>query len=91
MIFAYMDLTVMVDFLSLLKQRQCNSSGIIMTVFFEFLLSPQFVLPHSRGSSHGQTRVIRKTYDEDVYIQMMHESYELWVQLEREAGVELYR
>lgn len=78
-------------FLSLLKQRQSKSSGIIITVFFEFLLSPQFVLPHSRGSSHGQTRVIRKTYEEDFYIQMMHESYELWAQLEREAGVELYR
>ncbi|KTF71581.1 hypothetical protein cypCar_00047398, partial [Cyprinus carpio] len=55
------------------------------------LLLEQFVLPHSRGSSHGQTRVIRKTYEEDFYIQMMHESYELWAQLEREAGVELYR
>uniref|UniRef100_A0A673LA73 Pipecolic acid oxidase n=1 Tax=Sinocyclocheilus rhinocerous TaxID=307959 RepID=A0A673LA73_9TELE len=46
----------------------------------------QFVLPHSRGSSHGQTRVIRKTYEEDFYVQMMQESYELWAQLEREAG-----
>lgn len=55
------------------------------------LLLEQFVLPHSRGSSHGQTRVIRKTYEEDFYIQMMHESYELWAQLEREAGVELHR
>uniref|UniRef100_A0A671KUM2 Peroxisomal sarcosine oxidase n=1 Tax=Sinocyclocheilus anshuiensis TaxID=1608454 RepID=A0A671KUM2_9TELE len=53
------------------------------------LLLEQFVLPHSRGSSHGQTRVIRKTYEEDFYVQMMQESYELWAQLEREAGVEL--
>ncbi|XP_076832390.1 peroxisomal sarcosine oxidase isoform X2 [Brachyhypopomus gauderio] len=49
-----------------------------------------FVLPHSRGSSHGQTRIIRKAYDEDFYIRMMEESYELWAQLEREAGVKLF-
>ncbi|KTF80328.1 hypothetical protein cypCar_00024194 [Cyprinus carpio] len=35
-------------------------------------------------------QLIRKTYEEDFFIQMMQESYELWAQLEREAGVELY-
>ncbi|XP_035536242.1 peroxisomal sarcosine oxidase [Morone saxatilis] len=51
----------------------------------------QFVLPHSRGSSHGQTRIIRKAYEQDFYTHMMEECYELWAQLEREAGVKLYR
>lgn len=51
----------------------------------------QFILPHTRGSSHGQTRIIRKAYDQDFYVPMMQESYELWSQLEREAGVKLYR
>nr|XP_054590248.1 peroxisomal sarcosine oxidase isoform X2 [Nothobranchius furzeri] len=55
------------------------------------LLVEQFVLPHSRGSSHGQTRVIRKAYKQDFYIHMMEESYKLWTQLEEEAGVKLYR
>ncbi|XP_074496164.1 peroxisomal sarcosine oxidase [Sebastes fasciatus] len=55
------------------------------------LLLEQFVLPHTRGSSHGQTRIIRKAYDQDFYTNMMDESYELWAQLEREAGVKLYR
>ncbi|TRY86470.1 hypothetical protein DNTS_021043 [Danionella cerebrum] len=55
------------------------------------LLLEQFVLPHSRGSSHGQSRIIRKAYEEDFYTQMMQESYELWAQLEKEAGVELFR
>lgn len=54
-------------------------------------VSPQFLLPHSRGSSHGQTRIIRKAYVEDFYIDMIEESYELWEQLEKEAGVKLYR
>uniref|UniRef100_UPI0037E7E0C6 peroxisomal sarcosine oxidase n=1 Tax=Semicossyphus pulcher TaxID=241346 RepID=UPI0037E7E0C6 len=55
------------------------------------LLLEQFVLPHSRGSSHGQTRIIRKAYDQDFYAHMLDECYELWAQLEREAGVKLYR
>ncbi|KAI5626747.1 peroxisomal sarcosine oxidase, partial [Silurus asotus] len=55
------------------------------------LLLEQFVLPHTRGSSHGQTRIIRKSYAEDFYIHMLEESYELWAQLEKEAGMKLYR
>lgn len=51
----------------------------------------QFLLPHTRGSSHGQTRIIRKAYQQDFYIAMMHHAYELWAQLEKEAGVKLYR
>ncbi|XP_069581829.1 peroxisomal sarcosine oxidase, partial [Brachyistius frenatus] len=55
------------------------------------LLLEQFILPHTRGSSHGQTRIIRKAYEQDYYTHMMEECYELWAQLEREAGVKLYR
>uniref|UniRef100_A0A668AZP7 Peroxisomal sarcosine oxidase n=1 Tax=Myripristis murdjan TaxID=586833 RepID=A0A668AZP7_9TELE len=55
------------------------------------LLLEQFLLPHTRGSSHGQTRIIRKAYEEDFYTHMMEECYQLWAQLEREAGVKLYR
>ncbi|XP_047451090.1 peroxisomal sarcosine oxidase [Mugil cephalus] len=55
------------------------------------LLLEQFVLPHTRGSSHGQTRIIRYAYEQDFYINMMRECFQLWAQLEREAGVTLYR
>ncbi|XP_041653744.1 peroxisomal sarcosine oxidase isoform X1 [Cheilinus undulatus] len=55
------------------------------------LLLEQFVLPHTRGSSHGQTRIIRKAYDQDYYAIMLEECYKLWAQLEKEAGVRLYR
>ncbi|XP_017347212.1 peroxisomal sarcosine oxidase isoform X2 [Ictalurus punctatus] len=55
------------------------------------LLLEQFVQPHSRGSSHGQTRIIRKAYEQDFYTHMMEESFQLWTQLEKEAGVMLYR
>uniref|UniRef100_W5MBU8 Peroxisomal sarcosine oxidase n=2 Tax=Lepisosteus oculatus TaxID=7918 RepID=W5MBU8_LEPOC len=57
----------------------------------QVLLLEQFVLPHSRGSSHGQTRIIRKAYEQEFYTRMMEESYQLWEQLEKEANVQLYR
>ncbi|GCB65423.1 LOW QUALITY PROTEIN: peroxisomal sarcosine oxidase [Scyliorhinus torazame] len=55
------------------------------------LLIEQFTLPHSRGSSHGQTRIIRKSYFKAYYTQMMTECYQLWKQLEDEANVEIFR
>ncbi|XP_059852310.1 peroxisomal sarcosine oxidase isoform X2 [Delphinus delphis] len=55
------------------------------------LLLEQFFLPHSRGSSHGQSRIIRRAYPEDFYTQMMAECYQIWAQLEHEAGTQLYR
>ncbi|KAM9118003.1 peroxisomal sarcosine oxidase [Pangshura tecta] len=57
----------------------------------ETLLLEQFPLPHSRGSSHGQSRIIRYAYPQEHYAQMMAESYRLWEQLEAEAGARLYR
>ncbi|KAM6970250.1 peroxisomal sarcosine oxidase [Aplochiton taeniatus] len=54
------------------------------------LLLEQFLLPHSRGSSHGQTRIIRKAYEQDFYTQMMEECYQLWASLEAEARVTLF-
>ncbi|XP_027481270.1 peroxisomal sarcosine oxidase isoform X1 [Zalophus californianus] len=55
------------------------------------ILLEQFFLPHSRGSSHGQSRIIRRAYPEDFYTQMMDECYRIWAQLEREAGTQLHR
>ena len=47
----------------------------------------QFPCGHSRGSSHGQTRVIRQAYFEHPdYVPLLLRSYELWEQLERETG-----
>ncbi|XP_068765641.1 peroxisomal sarcosine oxidase [Struthio camelus] len=55
------------------------------------LLLEQFLLPHSRGSSHGQSRIIRSAYSQEHYARMMPESYRLWQQLEARAGTRLYR
>ncbi|XP_073902599.1 peroxisomal sarcosine oxidase isoform X2 [Castor canadensis] len=54
------------------------------------LLLEQFFLPHSRGSSHGQSRIIRKAYPEDFYTKMMDECYRIWAQVEHETGTQLH-
>nr|XP_036864301.1 peroxisomal sarcosine oxidase isoform X3 [Manis javanica] len=51
------------------------------------ILLEQFFLPHSRGSSHGQSRIIRRAYSKDFYTQMMEECYQMWAQLEHETGL----
>ncbi|XP_053940758.1 peroxisomal sarcosine oxidase [Cuculus canorus] len=55
------------------------------------LLLEQFILPHSRGSSHGQSRITRSAYAQATYARMMPDSFHLWQQLEAEAGTSLYR
>jgi len=50
----------------------------------------QFAPVHDLGSSHGQTRIIRKAYFEHPdYIPLLHRTYELWQVLERESGTRL--
>uniref|UniRef100_A0A670K9N4 Peroxisomal sarcosine oxidase n=1 Tax=Podarcis muralis TaxID=64176 RepID=A0A670K9N4_PODMU len=55
------------------------------------LLLEQFPLPHTRGSSHGQSRIIRTAYPQDYYTAMLGEAYRLWAELEEEAGTKLHR
>ena len=46
---------------------------------------------HDRGSSHGQTRIIRLAYFEHAdYVPLLRRAYELWSQLEQHAGRQLY-
>lgn len=52
----------------------------------------QFSSGHDRGSSHGETRIIRKAYFEHPnYVPLAVEAYDLWRDLERESGEELMR
>lgn len=50
----------------------------------------RFRLGHDRGSSHGESRIIRYTYPDLLYTQMMGAAYPLWADLEAEAGEELF-
>lgn len=50
----------------------------------------QFDLLHDLGSSHGLTRIIRLAYHEHPsYVPLLRRAYELWHDLEREAGERL--
>ena len=50
----------------------------------------QFSPPHHYGSSHGETRIIRQAIGEgEEYVPLALRSYELWREIEREAGKEL--
>ena len=46
---------------------------------------------HAFGSSHGETRIIRKAYFEHPdYVPLLHRAYELWRDLEASRGEQLY-
>jgi sarcosine oxidase len=50
----------------------------------------RFEIPHELGSSHGHTRIIRLAYFEHSdYVPLLRRSYELWRELESEAGEQL--
>jgi sarcosine oxidase len=51
----------------------------------------QFPPAHDRGSSHGQTRLIRQAYFEHPdYVPLVLRSYELWAELAQRRGSELF-
>lgn len=51
----------------------------------------QFQLVHDRGSSHGETRIIRQAYFEHPdYVPLLLRTYELWRQLEQGTGHTLF-
>ncbi|KAK6192550.1 hypothetical protein SNE40_003999 [Patella caerulea] len=54
------------------------------------LLLEQFPLPHSRGSSHGQSRITRRAYPQAIYSAMMKDSFEGWKILQEESGEKIY-
>jgi len=53
------------------------------------LLLEQFPLPHWRGSSHGQTRIIRSSYFRPYYTKMVGDANKMWKTIEAKAQQEL--
>jgi sarcosine oxidase len=50
----------------------------------------RFDIPHSFGSSHGQTRIIRLAYlEHPSYVGLLRRSYELWREIEGRVGEQL--
>jgi sarcosine oxidase len=53
------------------------------------VLVEQFELGHTRGASHGATRIFRLAYAEPEYVQLAQEALAGWRELERESGEQL--
>lgn len=51
----------------------------------------RFRPPHTRGSSHGYSRIIRQAYFEHPqYVPLVQRAYECWAELERLSGMRLF-
>ncbi|MFJ9211619.1 FAD-dependent oxidoreductase [Streptomyces sp. NPDC102264] len=55
------------------------------------LLLEQFDPGHHQGSSHGSARIVRRGYEDTLYTELTGRSFELWRELESDAGVPLLR
>ena len=52
----------------------------------------RFNPPHRRGSSHGQSRIIRQAYHENpLYVPLVKAAYPLWAELSELAGKPLFQ
>jgi sarcosine oxidase len=52
----------------------------------------RFQPPHTMGSSHGDSRIIREAYYEHpLYVPLVHRAYELWHELEVNSEDHIYR
>ena len=49
----------------------------------------QFELSHTRGSSHGGSRIFRLSYTDEYWVALAQRAYELWRELEHESGRQL--
>jgi monomeric sarcosine oxidase len=52
-------------------------------------LYEQFEVGHTRGSSHGRSRIVRLAYPDLEFVELAKESFAGWRELEQAAGVEL--
>jgi sarcosine oxidase len=69
--------------MGLATARALAQSGHHVTVY------EQFDLKHTRGSSHGSSRIFRLSYTDEYWIRLAQRAYELWHELERESGRQL--
>lgn len=55
------------------------------------LLLEQYAIAHTRGSSHGESRIFRYAYENPAYVRLAMQSRSLWQALETEANEQLLR
>ena len=55
----------------------------------DVLLVEQFEVGHTKGSSHGRSRIVRLAYPEVEFVELAKEAFVGWRELERESGRQL--
>jgi sarcosine oxidase len=55
----------------------------------EVTLLEQFEPGHTRGGSHGSSRIVRLSYDDPFYVDLAATGYDRWAELEDECGEQL--
>lgn len=53
------------------------------------LLLEQFEIGHNRGASHGESRIIRYSYEWTDYVKLAKDAFQLWHEVETEFGAPL--
>ena len=76
-------------------QRTLLLEQVLLTLWLYYTYKHSFIqfpLPHSRGSSHGASRITRKAYPASVpvYTEMMDEAYQLWQLLQHTTDKTLF-
>jgi sarcosine oxidase len=63
--------------------RALARRGVTVTIY------EQFELDHTRGSSHGRTRIFRLSYPKQPWVRLAQQALPLWRELEVESGEQL--
>ena len=64
----------------------CATARVLARLGHDVTMYEQFEVGHTRGSSHGRTRIYRYSYPEERYVGLMKEALGLWRELETESG-----
>jgi sarcosine oxidase len=67
----------------------CAAARGLARAGHEVLLYEQFHIGHTRGSSHGRSRIVRLAYPDLEFVELAKESFAGWRELEQERGKEL--
>jgi len=66
-----------------------SAAKALCTRGHDVTLFEQFGLFHDLGSSHGESRIVRRAYADPFYTACMAEAYPMWAELEQAANVKL--
>jgi sarcosine oxidase len=67
----------------------CAAAWALTKDGHDVVLYEQFQVGHTRGSSHGRSRIVRLAYPEVEWVRLAQKSMEDWRELERDSGAQV--